>query len=170
VYLVWGEFVRDQPILHVSRSEDAGAKWCVLTTVMNAKNPGLAMTANGTLGFLYQQVVTPADGAEMWMTKLERTRDDFRTVSPPLTLATFPVADVNPGNGQPELGDYLHLMSVKNDFYGIFSASNVPDQSRFPCGPPIFQRRVDFKTKTLLGLDGKPVCSSIDPFFFKVTD
>src|SRR5207244_6090410 len=105
-------------------SGDAGVKWsAILYTVTNAKNPGLALTANGTLGFLYQQVEA-SSGEEMWMTKFERTKDDFRTRNPPLILATFPVSDMAPptARNQPQLGDYLRLMSVGNDFYGIFSS------------------------------------------------
>ena len=67
------------------------------------------------------------------------------------------------------LGDYLHLMSERNDFYGIFSSSNVPDRARFPCGVT-FQRRKDFNSKKLLDLQGNGVSPSIDPFFFKVAE
>ncbi len=169
VYLVWGELVQDQPTLHVTRSDDGGMKWSTtLYTVTNAKNPGLAMTANGTLGFLYQQVDASGGGEGTWRTILERTKDNFKTAIPPLVLSTFPVVEV-PRGGQPKLGDYLQLMSLGNDFYGIFSASNVPDEDRFPCGVT-FQRRVDLKAKTLLGLAGNVVDPSIDPFFFKVMD
>jgi hypothetical protein len=166
VYLVWGELVQGQPTLHIIRSDDAGVKWSInLRTVTKAKNPGLAITANGTLGFLYQQVISPENGQETWVTKLERTKNSFGDTDT-LTLATFPVAEVPTGN-QPKLGDYLQLMAVGNDFYGIFSASNVPDLTRFPCGVT-FQRHVDLKAKTLLGLDGNKVAPSIDPFFVRV--
>jgi hypothetical protein len=171
VYLVWSELVQAQPTLHVSRSGDAGVKWsAILHTVTNAKNPGLAMNVDGTLGFLYQQV-DASSGREMWKTIFERTTDDFRNVSS-LTLATFPVSEVDApptARNQPQFGDYLNLMSVGNDFYGIFSSKNVPDVARFPCGVT-FQRRVDFSAKTVLGLNGNPVNSSTDPFFFKLAD
>jgi hypothetical protein len=169
VYLAWGELIEGKPTLHVIRSNDSGATWSdVLRTVTNVKNPGLAMNANGTLGFLYQQVFTSESGEETWRTNLERTQNDFKHVDTK-TLSRFPVSEVKTDNGQPQLGDYLHLMSVGDDFYGIFPASNVPDDSRFDCGV-IFQRRVDRKAGKLLGLDGQEVDHSIDPFFFKVAD
>jgi hypothetical protein len=170
VYLVWGELVNGQPALYVIRSDDGGTKWSdKLHTVMNAKNAGLAINNQGTLAFLYQQMVTGSSGEETWMTQLELTKDDFKTVTPPLTLAKFPVCELVSIRGQPRLGDYLHLMAVGNDFYGIFSAMNVPDESRFPCGMT-FQRRKNSTTKTLLDLDGHEVCPSVDPFFFKVIE
>ena len=105
----------------------------------------------------------------MWETQFEQTSDDFKTYAAPLTLAQFPI--------QPPLyqsccyniflGDYLHLMAVDNDFYGIFSSNNNPDRSHFPCRVN-FQRRED--QKKLRDLQGKEVSPSIDPFFFKVTE
>jgi len=167
VYLAWGELIEGIPTLHVIRSNDSGATWSdVLRTVSNVKNPGLAINANGTLAFLYQQVFTSESGEETWRTNLERTQDDFKHWDTK-TLSRFPVSDVETDNGQPQLGDYLHLMSVGNDFYGIFPASNVPDDSRFDYGV-IFQRHVDRKARKLLGLDGQEVDPSIDPFFFRV--
>lgn len=169
LYLVWGELVENQPRLHIIRSENGGKNWSdILRTVRNAKNPGLAMNANGTLAFLYQQVVTDSNGTQTWVTKLERTKDDFTNVAP-LTLAKFPVTEIDPNRGQPQLGDYLHLMSAGNDFYGIFSSMNVPDDSRFPCNV-IFQRKADFAAKKLFDQDGNEVPPSIDPFFVKVTE
>ena len=169
VYLVWGELVEQQPALHIIRSDDGGMSWSGnLRTVTNAKNPGLAMNAKGTLAFLYQQVVTDK-GQKIWKTQFERTKDDFKTAVSPLTLAKFPVAELDTTQGQPQLGDYLHLMSVGNDFYGIFCSSNLPDDSRFPC-KVTFQRKVNRKTKKLLDQNGKQVSSSVDPFFVMVKD
>jgi hypothetical protein len=168
IYLVWSEQVNDQPTLHVMKSEKAGAKWSpVLRTVNNAKNPGLAISAKGTVGFLYQQVV-----GDTWLTQFERTTNDFETAPNVLTLARFPVSEFAPPTPCYRnlfLGDYLQLMSVGDDFYGIFPSSNFPDLSRFPWGVT-FQRRADFKQKKLLDPDGNEVDCSIDPFFFKVTE
>ena len=86
-----------------------------------------------------------------------------------LTLSKFPVAELDKIDIQPRLGDYLRLTAVKDTFYGIFAASNVPDQSRFPYGVT-FQRHKDFATKKLLDLNGNAVESSVDPFFFRVTE
>lgn len=171
VYLVWGEVIDDEPALHVVRSDDGGQNWSGnLRTVTKAKNPGLAINTSGTVAFLYQQVVTLPDKGDIWMTKLERTKDDFQNVQQPDTLAQFPVSELDSAlKNQPQLGDYLHLTAVGNDFYGVFSSSNVPDNARFPCKVK-FQRKADFTTKRLLDQDGNKVPSSVDPFFVKVTD
>jgi len=168
VYLVWTSLLASQPTLHVTRSDDAGQTWTELShKIKNAKNPAIAVSADGTLGFLYQQVIASPDGTETWYTNLERTKDDFNNCDR-LSLATFPVSEMDLGDGQPKLGDYVRLLSVNNNFYGIFSSKNVPDDTRFPYGVS-FQRRVDRQAKVLLGLDGKPVDASIDPFFFRVS-
>jgi hypothetical protein len=172
VYVVWGELLENQPALQVVRSKDGGQRWSEppLRTIRNAKNPGLAINNKGTLAFLYQQVDT-SDGPETWLTKVELTKDDFKHMNP-LTLSKFPAAELDkiPKLPQPRLGDYLHLMTVGDVFYGIFPASNVPDESRFPPGRIQFQRRKDFATKKLLDADGTVVESSVDPFFFKLTE
>jgi len=170
VYVVWADLLDGQPVLQVIRSTDAGQQWSSppLHTVRNAKNPGLAMNTNGTLAFLYQQVVTDSRGEETWFTQVELTKDDFQNVNR-LTLSKFPAAELDTISGQPRLGDYLHLMAVGDVFYGIFSASNVPDPSRFPCGVN-FQRHNNLATKKLRDQkDHKDVDPSVDPFFFKIT-
>ena len=170
VYVVWGEVLDGQPALHVNRSTNGGQQWSgILHTIKNAKNPGLAISNKGTLAFLYQQVVTDPGGKETWLTQVELTKDDFQSANPPLTLSRFPAAELDSIVGQPRLGDYLRLTAVGDAFYGIFAASNVPDQSRFPSGVT-FQRHANFETKKLLDQDGKEVQSSVDPFFFKVTE
>ena len=164
VYLVWSDLVNGRVSLHLKYSTNGGETWSGKRDIPDAKNPGLAVNAQGTVGFLYQQVVN-----NMWKTQFEQTSDDFQTTQQPLTLAQFPI--------QPPpyqsccsnifLGDYLHLMAVNNDFYGVFSSNNNPDRSHFPCGVN-FQRRED--QKKLRDLQGKEVNPSIDPFFFKVTE
>ncbi len=169
VYLVWSDWVSDRVSLHLKYSTDGGQSWSDnKRDVPDAKNPGLAVTAKGTVGFLYQQVVKTPEG-DTWMTQFERTTDDFKSAPNPVTLAKFPVNEFSPTCGEVFLGDYLHLMAADNNFYGIFSSSNKPDRSRFPCGVN-FQRRKNFNTMKLLDLQGKEVTPSIDPFFFKVTE
>jgi hypothetical protein len=83
-------------------------------------------------------------------------------------LATTP-ANALQVVGLPYLGDYLHLMAIGDDFYGVFCADNTPDPANFPSGV-VFQRNHSTASKTLFELDGvTPVDISIDPFFFKVT-
>jgi len=84
-------------------------------------------------------------------------------------LASVP-ADTPPAKGLPYLGDYLHLLSIGRDFYGIFSANNRPDRNNFPNGVR-YQRNANFNSRRLLDLDNATrVLISIDPFFFKVTE
>jgi CARDB len=68
----------------------------------------------------------------------------------------------------PYIGDYVHLMTLENDFYGIFSANNTPDIANFPQGVT-YQRLADFNTHVLIDLTGQRVPVSIDPFFFRLT-
>jgi hypothetical protein len=66
----------------------------------------------------------------------------------------------------PYLGDYIRLLSVGPDLYGVFSGNNTPDTANFPSGVT-YQRGADWGTRTLLATDGvTPVATSIDPFFF----
>jgi hypothetical protein len=68
----------------------------------------------------------------------------------------------------PYIGDYIRLLAVGRDFYGVFSGNNTPDMANFPSGVT-YQRNANFNTHILLNTDGvTPVAVSIDPFFFKV--
>jgi hypothetical protein len=63
------------------------------------------------------------------------------------------------------IGDYADLQALGHDFYGIFSAHNLPDVANFPHGVN-YQRNANFVTKQLLNVNGiTPVANSIDPFF-----
>jgi hypothetical protein len=128
----------------------------LLAQKMNARHRAKAKSARKRSG-----------SNDVWMTSFERTNDDYATKPDSCTLAMFPVDELQ-ADGQPFLGDYLHLMAVGNDFYGIFSSSNVPDGTRFGCDVH-FQRYVDFNKHLLLDENKKPVAPSIDPFFFRVT-
>ena len=173
IYIAWADRVGTTDYtLHVRRSLDRGLTWSGdLRTITNATNPALAISSDGTIGFLYQQVVrvavTGSGVIQGWVTHFERTTDAFATVDD-LVLAQA-IANLPPVTFLPYIGDYVHLMAVGPDFYGIFSANNTPDPAAFPNGVR-YQRNADFVTKTLLALDNQtPVPVSIDPFFFKVT-
>ena len=106
--------------------------------------------------------------AQRWVTHFERTQDGFATVNDRI-LCNAPANTPAP-QFIPYLGDYVHVMAVKDVFYGIFSANNTPVRANFPSGVT-YQRNADFATNTLFGLDGvTPVAASIDPYFFRVTD
>jgi len=167
VYLAWADRVGTGDIytVHVRRSTDRGATWSGdLRTLTNATDASLAVSTNGTVGLLYQQV-TGSAGASRWVTRLEQSRDGFATHQDAV-LATVP-ATTPPFQFLPYIGDYNGLITRGNQFLGIFSANNTPDSANFPQGV-VYQRRVDFPTHRILDGSGTPVAVSIDPFFFSV--
>lgn len=171
VYIAWADRQVSTGLytLHVRKSCDSGRTWSAsdIKTLANAINPALAVNIRGKVGFLYQQHTISHDtGLGGWDTHLELTDNDF-TTSDNLVLATVP--NEIPVQYFPYLGDYVHLMAVGKDFYGVFSTSNLPDMANFPNGVT-YQRNANFSTYTLLGTDGTTVIQpSIDPFFVKVT-
>jgi hypothetical protein len=168
VYLAWGT---DEPTttgftIHVRRSQDRGVTWSPddLLTVPRATNAALAINSDGLVGLLYQQL-TGAGSNKRWETHFRRTTNG--TTWSDLVLATTP-SDRPLKTFDPYLGDYDHVVAVGKNFYGIFSASNIPDRANFPNGV-VYQRNADFTSRKLLNLDGVTlVNTSIDPFFFKV--
>ena len=165
VYLAWADRVGTGDIytVHVRRSTDRGATWSGdLRTLTNATDASLAVSTNGTVGLLYQQV-TGSGGTSRWVTRLEQSRDGFATHQD-VVLATVP-ATTPTFQFLPYIGDYNYLLTRGNQFLGIFSANNTPDSTNFPQGV-VYQRRVDFPTHRLLDGAGAPVAVSIDPFFF----
>ena len=152
--------------LHIVESTDGGRTWSKdLVTLIDTKNPALAINSENTLGLVYQHLAGKGASQE-WETHFVRTKDSFKTTTD-LLLARMP-AGIPVRKFFPYLGDYLHLMAVDKDFYGVFSTSNIPDLDRFPAKKPVFQRNHDFSTKKLLGADRMTeVQPSIDPYFFK---
>jgi hypothetical protein len=152
--------------IHVVRSTDRGKTWSGdLLTVANAMNPEIAINSLGTVGVLYQSVVS-----NRWQAHFDQTTDADATIfnDPGITLAntdaTTPSAVFS-----PYIGDYASLVSAGRNFYGIFAASNYPQSSNFLPGV-VYQRYVDWSAKTLYADAAKttPVSPSIDPFFFEV--
>jgi hypothetical protein len=148
------------------RSTDRGATWSAdLLTVANAKNPGVAVNSLGKIGLLYQQL-NGTGTTQRWETHF-RDSDDGVTWSDNILCTALSQSPAR--TFSPYLGDYLHLMAMGKDFYGIFSANNTPDLGNFPQGVS-YQRNHDFVGKRLLALDGvTTVPISIDPFFVRVT-
>jgi hypothetical protein len=151
--------------LHVRRSTDGGQTWSEdLRTVTNAKNPALAVDAGGRVGLLYQQFT-----GSRWVTSLEVTGDAWAGAPTSVALHSAP-STVPARSNFPYLGDYIRLLAVGNDFYGVFCGNNTPDLANFPSGVT-YQRRADWTAHTLLGTNGStPVAVSIDPFFFHWSD
>jgi hypothetical protein len=166
VYVAWSDEVQNHYTLHVMHSKDGGATWSKdIRTLTDAKNPGLAVNEQGALGFLYQQV-SSANGPR-WVTRFEKTNDEFATTPINITLSSFALSELQP-KWLPFLGDYLHLMAVGDDFHGVFSASNTADMANFPAGV-VFQRNADFNRKVLLGTDNSTVVDpSVDPYYFAI--
>ncbi|HEV2913228.1 MAG TPA: hypothetical protein VGX92_07920 [Pyrinomonadaceae bacterium] len=169
VYIAWA----DRPVgttnynLHVRRSTDSGATWSAadLLTITNATNPALAINTNGQVGFLYQQLAGTS-GSQRWETHLRRstngtTWNDLILAQPPANAPTVTFI--------PYTGDYVHLLAIGKNYYGIFSANNTPDMANFPNGVT-YQRNANFTTHQPLNLSNNPVPVSIDPFFFSVTE
>ncbi|MBD0674319.1 hypothetical protein [Streptomyces sp. CBMA156] len=148
-------------VLHSRHSADRGQTWSAARPdVVNGKNPSLAVNSDGLVGLVYQQLVH-----NQWSTVLELTADGFGTTESHV-LHQAP-GDVPPAGAQlPYLGDYIRMVTVGKDFYGIFAGNNTPDQANFPVGVT-YQRNANFTTRQLLSTDGvTKVAPSIDPFFF----
>src|SRR5216684_2130925 len=166
VYVGWADRGRKGDIytLHVRRSTDRGLTWSKAdlphTTISNATNIALAVANNGAVGFLYQQL-----SGGRWVTHIVQSHDAFATVQD-VILANVP-ANTPVQQFLPYLGDYDYLLSVGNEFRGVFCANNSPDLANFPQGVT-YQRAADFSTKTLTDGSGNHVAISIDPFYFSV--
>jgi hypothetical protein len=155
--------------LHVRRSNDRGQNWSAtdIRTIRNAKNPALAVNAHGLLGFMCQRLVGQGS-ASRWVTQLELTADAWATAAQRFVLHSA-LSSSPPRDFFPYLGDYIRLLAVGDDFYGVFSGSNLPDHANFPNGVT-YQRNANWTTHALLGSDGvTPVAVSIDPFFVHYT-
>jgi len=179
VYVSWADTMGSINSLHVMRSDDWGQTWndAGLPTIHKATNPALAINNKGKVGFLYQCL--SAD-EKKWETHIRRRNTSGTTaiwddVVLSQSMFACPVPfDPRCPQGDPEsvqLGDYLNLIAVGKDFYGIFSASNYPDRTNFLPGV-IFQREHDFNTKKLWtdATRTNVTKTSIDPFFFHITE
>src|SRR5262249_53548341 len=140
VYVAYNDDAKSGYQLHLLRSTDRGATWSSdLRTIPNALNAALAVNSSGTVALLYQQLAGTR-AAQSWITSCVYSRDGTAWQS--TTLASTPAT--NPSREfDPYLGDYEHLAAVGSDFYGIFSASNIPDKANFPCGVR-YQRNANF--------------------------
>jgi len=174
VYVAWGDGANPANFtLHVRNSTDGGKTWSGtdLKTIASATNPALAINREGTVGFLYQKLVSPGTcqgggpGVPCWETHFERgKRTDWRDLRRPLAnvpdnISFFP------------LGDYDHVLAVGEKFYGAFSANNYPDRENF-YHEVKFHRYVDWSTHKLYGDAAHTivVAPSIDPFEFSVEE
>jgi hypothetical protein len=165
VYLVYGSLDRNEVYtLHVARSNNGGRSWEPdVYAVPSATNPGIAVASNGQIGLLFQKYCPGTDRLE---THLLRTRNFNPSNTVDTILANLPARIL--GASLPTIGDYTSLLAVGEVFYGIFSGYNVPERKNFPHGV-VFQRRHSFSACQLLGVTGKIIDPSVDPFFFRVS-
>jgi hypothetical protein len=166
VYIAWADLdpSTNAYTIHLRKSIDRGQNWSKdLLTIPSATNPAIAVAHDGAVGFLYQQLAEAGKPQERWETHFQKS-EDATTGWIDLTLAAFPTDKEPEAQYQPYLGDKIHLLSVADDFYGVFSAPNIPEQRYFPQGVR-FQRL--YREGRLLDLDGAAdVKPSIDPYFF----
>jgi len=166
VYVGWADHGSKKDIytLHVRRSADRGATWSKAdlphTTISNATNIALAVANNGVAAILYQQLTNGR-----WVTHVVQSHNAFVNIQDTI-LASVP-ANEPAQQFLPYLGDYDYLLSVGNEFRGVFCANNTPDPANFPSGVT-YQRAADFSAKTLTDGSGNRVAISIDPFYFSV--
>jgi len=159
--------------VRVMESSDGGGSWTQKFTTAASPNfrsglPALAVTTDGQVGLLY----TAFDAVN---NKLEqhfvRTSNNFLNVNDAV-LERFTNGNVA-FKINPYLGDYMDLVAVGKDFYGVFSSSNNLNDANFPLGLPLFQRDTvggPGGTFLLTDLSGNPVDFSVDPFFFTTAE
>ncbi|WP_143136045.1 hypothetical protein [Burkholderia ubonensis] len=167
VYVAWGDSGgANRETIHVIRSVDRGINWSSdLVTVTDALNPEVAINDWGTVGVLYQQLVSGR-----WQTHFVRTTDGDATIfDTPGTLLANQSASTPASTYDPYIGDYASLVGVGKNFVGMFSASNYPDKANFMDGVK-FHREVDWTTHKLYSdsTHTTEVPPSIDPFFFEI--
>ncbi len=154
--------------LHLRRSTDSGQTWGAdLITTPSAKNAAIAVTPQGTIGYLYQQLAGASPNLR-WQTHLRRSTDGGASWDN-VTLATFPAEGSGSPGGSRIVGDYLNMVAVGEDFYGVFSSYNDLVNATFPAGVTFLRNRTldGDPSPRLLGDDGvTTVNPSIDPFFF----
>jgi hypothetical protein len=168
VYVAWADRVGSGDIytIHVRRSVDRGVTWSNdLRSITDATCCALAVASNGTVGFLYQQYSQQDRNSYRWITHLEQSSDAFSVIDDKI-LANVP-GNSPPRQFLPYIGDYNFLLTVGNEFRGVFSTNNTPDLDNFPNGVK-YQRFADFTAKKLSDASGNSVAISIDPFYFSV--
>ena len=171
VYVAWcdGAVTPASPFqLHLQRSDDGGVTWTgdLFPPINDVTNPGLAVNVRGTVGLLYQGLLTPAAGSR-WETHLVLSDDHFATIRADTIVAN--VRDLG-GTFQPTIGDYANLIAVGKDFHGAFCGYNQPIAADFPANVT-YLRNADWANQRLLANDGVTVLgNSIDPFYFHYND
>lgn len=157
--------------LHLRRSTDHGQTWGAdLLTTSGAKNAAIAINSHGRIAYLYQSLVGASPNLH-WQTHLRRSSDGVTWDD--LTLSDFPAQGATAPACCRIIGDYLNMVAVGQNFYGVFSAYNSLAVATFPAGVTWQRNRTPMgdPMPRLLGNDGiTTVAPSIDPFFFRTTE
>jgi hypothetical protein len=167
VYIAWGDGSTGPGwTIHIRKSTTSGQSWSTsdLETISGATNPSLAVNSQGTIGLLFQQL-----SGSNWRTHVQLSTNGFTSVTTDFLLALTPDPSGNEYQFDPSIGDYDHLLVNGKNFYGIFSAVNVPLKANFP-QDVAYNRYADFSTGVLYAdaAHTTPVSPSVDPFFFEV--
>jgi len=179
----------DAYTLHFRHNTNSGlGEWLSISerldNIKNAFNPAIAITNDGRVGFLYQQLTddslweTHFVMAQMRVEQANRNAAE-RNFNPirDTVLSRFHRNELTSiqNASRRHLSDYLDLQAVGNTFYGVFAAINTPESSasndvrnpRFPAGHPRYQRDQRRLVRNRPG-ERAAVNPSIDPFFFRV--
>lgn len=159
VYLVWCDNADPSYTLRVRRSLNRGVDWSGdLLVVPNAALATMTINSRGTVGLLYQQLVSGQMETHFRSTLDGATWDDTILARTATTTAFT--------------GDYGRMVAVGLDFYGTFPAMNSPNPANFfPNGGGTFRYQRNTSGNQLVGLDGTTVVQpSVDPFFFHVME
>jgi hypothetical protein len=157
--------------IHLRRSTDFGQTWGAdLLTIPGAKNAAIAINSKGKIGYLYQQLTGTSPNIR-WETHLRRSTTG--AVWDDVTLADFPAGGPGAPTGSRIIGDYLNMVAVGKDYYGVFTSFNDLVNANFPAGVSFLRNKTPDGAASphLLGNDGvTTVAPSIDPFFFFVSE
>jgi len=159
VYLTWCDNTTSDYTLRVRKSTNRGVDWSDdLLTVPNATLATMTINSGGTVGLMYQQLVS------------KKMETHFRTTNNGGRWDDTLMARTKPS---PKFaGDYGRLVTVGLDFYGSFPAMNSPDpRNFFPNGGGTVRFQRNTRGKFLIGLDGRTrIPESVDLFFVKVLE
>lgn len=169
VFVAWGDYdaATKTHYLHLRRSSDKGQNWSEdLRKIPSATNPAIAVSEKGVVGLLYQQLLPKTlEEQERWETHF-LSSDDGGSIWADVPLTSIPTHDEPESESDPYLGYRTHLLAIKTNFYGIFSAPNKPNPKHFPQGVS-FQR--NYHNGNLLSNNGEEIIpGSIDPYFFRI--
>ena len=154
--------------LVVAESMNGGATWIQQFTTsssVRSGQPGLTILSDGAIGLLYNSYNPNTNQLSQ---HLLTTTNDFATTHD-VTLASESNSTPH-SQFQPYQGDFFNLVSLRDTFYGVFSASNEDNGTLASFSNVSFRRDFSGTPGTssfqLTDANGHPVAASIDPFFF----